>query len=111
MRRVLLGLVGCRGGWGQIVWWGFIHTRGLQEGELGVGGRVEEGEMRLGGEGGGGGQRRGAGAIGGGGGPYGVVVGGYLECEEAECEGDEQEDAEMCGGEGEAGEMGDGVAN
>ena len=41
----------------------------------------------------------------------GVVVGGYLECEEAECEGDEQEEAEKCGGEVEAGEMGDGVAN
>ena len=41
----------------------------------------------------------------------GVAVGRDLECEEVECEGDEQEEAEKCGGEGEAGEMGDGVAN
>ena len=40
-----------------------------------------------------------------------VVGGGYLECEEAECEGDEQEDAEKSGGEGEAGEMEECVAN
>ena len=56
----------------------------------------------------------GAVGIGGGGGPSGadgVVVGGYLECEEAECEGDEQEEDEKCGGECESGGMGDGVAN
>ena len=41
----------------------------------------------------------------------GVAVGRDLECEEVECEGDEQEEAEKCGGEREAGEMGDGVAN
>ena len=41
----------------------------------------------------------------------GAAVGGYLECEEAECEGNVQEVAEKCGGEGEAGEMGDGVVN
>ena len=47
-----------RGGcWWQIVWWGTIPTLGLQEGELGAGGRVEGGEMRLGGKGGGGGRR------------------------------------------------------
>ena len=41
----------------------------------------------------------------------GVAVGCDLECEEVEYEGDEQEEAEKCGGEGEAGGMGDGVAN
>ena len=41
----------------------------------------------------------------------GVAVGRDLECEEAECEGDEQEEVEKCGGEGEAGGIGDGVAN
>ena len=53
--------------------------------------------------------------MGGDGGGYfgvdGVAVGRGLECEEAECEGDEQEKVEKCGGEGEAGGMGDGVAN
>ena len=66
--------------------------------------------MRLGGKGGGGGQEGG----GGGGGYFGVdgvAVGRDLECEEVECEGDEQEETEKCGGEGEAGGMGDGVAN
>ena len=92
--------------WWQIVWWGSIPTLGLREGELGVGGMVEEGEMRLGGKGGG--------AVGVGGGYFGadgVAVGCDLECEEVECEGDEQEEAEKCGEEGEAGGMGDGVAN
>ena len=59
------------------------------------------------------GDRRG-GAVGGGGwyfGVDGVAVGRDLECKEVECEGDEKEEAEKCGGEGEAGEMGDGVAN
>ena len=41
----------------------------------------------------------------------GVANGRDLECEEVECEGNEQKEAEKCGGEGEAGEMGDGVAN
>ena len=66
--------------------------------------------MRLGGKGGGGG----TGGGGGGGGYFGVdgvAVGRDLECEEVECEGGEQEEAEKCGGEGEAGGMGDGVAN
>ena len=70
--------------------------------------------MKLRGEGGEGGTGEWAVGIGGGGGPSwadGVVVGCYLECEEAECEGDEQEEVEKCGGEGEAGGMGDGVAN
>ena len=35
----------------------------------------------------------------------GIAVGRDLECKEVECEGDEQEEAEKCGGEGEAGEM------
>ena len=88
--------------WWQIVWWGFIPTRAQQEGELGLGGRAE-GEMRLGeGTGEGGGEN---------GGIDGVVVGGDMECEEAECEGNEQEEAEKCGREGEAGEMGDGVVD
>ena len=70
--------------------------------------------MRLGGKGGGGGA--GGGAFGGedGGGNSGVdgvAVGRDLECEEVECEGNEQEEAEKCGGKGEAGKMGDGVAN
>ena len=39
------------------------------------------------------------------------AVGSYLECEEAECEINKQEEAEECGGKGEAGKMGDGVAN
>ena len=30
--------------WWRIVWWGFIPTWGQQEGELGVGGRVEGGD-------------------------------------------------------------------
>ena len=34
--------------WWQIVWWRFIPTRGLQEGELRVGGRAEGRGMRLG---------------------------------------------------------------
>ena len=111
MRRVSLGLVGClwgrdRGGcWWQIVWWGLgIHPhpgptrRGVRSrGE----GRRRRNEARRG--------RRRRGAVGVGG--DGVVVGGYLGCEEAECEGDKQEEAEKCGGEGEAGEMGDGVAD
>ena len=77
-------------------------------------GRVEEGEMRLGWKGGGGGQEGGAFGGGDGGGNFGVdgvAVGRDLECEEVECEENEQEEAEKCGGEGEAGEMGDGVAN
>ena len=41
----------------------------------------------------------------------GVAVGSYLECEEVECEGNEQEEAEKCGGKCEAGKMGDGAAN
>ena len=41
----------------------------------------------------------------------GVAVGRDLECEEVECEGDEQEEAEKCGGKGKAGGMGDGIAN
>ena len=70
--------------------------------------------MRLGGKGGGGGTGGGAVGSGGCGGYFGVdvvAVGRDLECEEVECEGDEQEEAEKCGGEGEAGGMGDGVAN
>ena len=39
----------------------------------------------------------------------GVALGRDLECDEVECEGDEQK-AEKCGGEGEAGGMGDGAA-
>ena len=101
-----------RGGcWWRIICLGYIPTRGLQEGELEVGGRAEGGGMRLGGEEGRGGIE-GGGAVGGCGnrssGIDGTVIGGYLECEEAEYEGDEQEEAEKCGGEGEAGEMGDG---
>ena len=53
-------------------------------------------------------RRRGAGggAFGGGdgGGNFGVdgvAVGRDMECEEVECEGNEQEEAEKCGGEGE----------
>ena len=41
----------------------------------------------------------------------GVAVGRDLECEEVECEGNEQEEAEKRGGKGEAGKMGDGVAD
>ena len=70
--------------------------------------------MRLGGKGGGGGKERGAfggGDWGGSFGVDGVAVGRDLECKEVECEGNEQEEAEKCGGEGEAGDMGDGVAN
>ena len=64
MRRVPLGLVGCLGrGRGKTEGGvlvadslgGSIPTLGLQEGELGAGGWVEEGEMRLGGKGEGGG--------------------------------------------------------
>ena len=85
-----------RGGcWWQIVWWGFILIRGLQDGELGVGGRAEGGGMRLEGEEGGRGKGRRAVGEGWGGnrssGIDGAVVGGYLECVEAECEGNEQE--------------------
>ena len=81
---------------------------GLQEGELGLRsrgeGRRRRNEARRG--------RRRRWSVGvGPSGVDGVVVGGYLECEEAECEGDKQGEAEKCGGEGEAGEMGDGVAN
>ena len=70
--------------------------------------------MRLGGRGGG--EGAGGGSVwgwgrGGNFGVDGVAVGSYLECEEVECEGNEQEEAEKCGGEGEAGKMGDGVAN
>ena len=71
--------------------------------------------MRLGGKGGGGGTGGGSGWGWGRGGVYfgvdGVAVGCDMECEKVECEGDEQEEAEKCGGEGEAGGMGDGVAN
>ena len=70
--------------------------------------------MRLGGKGGGGGTGGGSGCGWGGGGYFGVdgvTVGRDLECKEVECEGDEQEEAEKCGGEGEAGEMRDSVTN
>ena len=56
-----------------------------------------------------GGRRGGAFGGGDGGGNFGVdgvAVGSYLECE-----GNEQEEAEKCGGKGEAGKMGDGVAD
>ena len=71
--------------------------------------------MRLGGKGGGGGA--GGGSIWGWGrgvgilGVDGVAVGRDLECEEVECEGNEQEEAEKCGGKGDAGKMGDGVVD
>ena len=70
--------------------------------------------MSLGGKGGGGGQEGvafGGGDGGGNLGVDGVAVGRDLECEEVECEGDEQEEAEKCGREGEAGKMRYGVAN
>ena len=59
--------------------------------------------MRLGGKGRGGG--------GGNSGVDGVALGRDLECEEVDCEGNEQEEAEKCGGKGEAGKMRDGVTN
>ena len=53
-----------------------------------------------------GGRRRSGGCFG----VDGVAVGRDLKCEEVECQGDEQEESEKCGGEDEAGGMGDGVA-
>ena len=60
--------------------------------------------MRLGGKGRGGGG-------GGNSGVDGVALGRDLECEEVDCEGNDQEEAEKCGGKGEAGKIGDGVTN
>ena len=85
--------------WWQIVWWAFIPTKGLQEGELGVvrsRGKVAGGGnlMRLGGE-----EERGEGSWGGGrsSGTDGAAADCDVEREEDECKGNEQEKAEKCG--------------